>query len=371
MNGRRLISGWAGLTAGVVGMILLGCKRQPEALPSREFMAMGTLASIRTGAGEPHSPESVEREVRAVYAEVEARLSLYRPDSEISRLNGAGTNPVAISPETRLILEKSLCFGEWSGGAFDITIGPLVRLWGFSGGKTPSGRPDADSVQAARQRVGFHYLTLGENWAAAQRPGLFVDLGGIAKGYGVDCAWERIRAQGGRNVLINLGGNLRVMGRPAPNRLWRVGVRNPFDGSRILGQLELASGLAVATSGNYERYVMIDGHRYTHIIDPRTAWPVEGMAGVTVLAPTATEADAWSTILFILGPKEGLVLLAQHPGVEALWVPDRDPREIQVTPGFAKVFQPLPEWRETIKQLNVESIRSRHVSPSIDGEPGK
>jgi thiamine biosynthesis lipoprotein len=333
-------------------------------------MALGTLASIRTGADESVvAPETVEREVRTVFAEVEGRLSVYRPDSEISRLNGAGTNPVAISPSTRVILEQAIHYGELSGGAFDITIGPLVRAWGFSGGKVPQGLPDEETLQATRKRVGFRLIDLEADRVAMRVPEMFIDLGGIAKGYAVDCAWDRVRVVGARNVLINLGGNMRVMGQASSERLWRVGVRNPFDGTQILGQLELAPGQAVATSGNYERFVTIGGRRYTHIIDPRTARPVDGMAGVTVLAPTATEADAWSTILFILGIEAGGALLADHPGIEALWVPDREPLEIWVTPGFAKVFRPLPEWRGGLQLMG--SIQSRHEQAgAIGAVPG-
>jgi thiamine biosynthesis lipoprotein len=330
-------------------MAAVGCRGRQEATPPREFMAMGTLASIRTGADEMVSPETVEREVRAEFADLEGRLSIYRPDSEISRLNAAGTNPVAISPATRVILKQAIHYGEVSGGAFDVTIGPLVRLWGFSGGKVPRGLPDEKALEEARKRVGFQLIILDASRVAMREPGMFVDLGGIAKGYAVDCAWTRVQAEGGQNVLINLGGNMRVMGRPASDRLWRVGVRNPFDGDSVMGHLELVPGQAVATSGNYERFMMIEGHRYAHILDPRTSRPVEGMAGVTVLAPTATEADAWSTILFIVGIEAGQALLADHPGIEALWVPDREPHEIRVTPGLAKVFQPVPEWRGLLK----------------------
>lgn len=332
------------------GVLMMGCRGRREATPPREFMAMGTLASIRTGADEPVSSETVEREVRSVFSDLEGRLSIYRPDSEISRLNGAGTNPVTLSPGTHQILEQAIHFGELSGGAFDITIGPLVRLWGFSGGKVLPGVPDENALAEVRKRVGFRLIALDANRVAMREPGMFVDLGGIAKGYAVDCAWARVQTLGVRNALVNLGGNMRVMGRPASDRDWRVGVRNPFDGDQILGQVELAPGQAVATSGNYERFVRIGGHRYTHIIDPRTSRPVEGMAGVTVLAPTATAADGWSTTLFILGVEEGMALLADHPGIEALWVPDREPHEVWVTPGFEKVFQPLPEWRGLLKK---------------------
>jgi len=328
-----------------------GCRGRGEVSETREFLAMGTVASVRAGAAETRPVAEFEAVMRSTFAADEARLSIYRPESEISRLNQAGTNPVAISAETRAILAQALRVAELSGGAFDPTIGPLVRAWGFSGGRVPTAPPDAETLAAARDRVGYRFLHLEKDRASARIPGLFVDLGGIAKGYAVDGAWEQIAGRGGQHVLINLGGNMRVLGEAAPGRPWRVGVRDPFDGERIVGVMKLAPGQALATSGNYERFVTLAGRRYAHIIDPRTGRPVEGMAGVTVRAPTATAADAWSTILFILGVEDGRAALADQKEIDAAWIPDREPREIWMTPDWARDFEPLPEWRAAVRIL--------------------
>jgi thiamine biosynthesis lipoprotein len=152
-----------------------------------------------------------------------------------------------------------------------------------------------------------------------------------------------------RNAMVDLGGNLRCRGEPRPGEPWKIGVRDPFDRERLIGVLRLTDGWAVATSGNYERFVTIAGKRYAHILDPRSGYPVEGMAGVTVLAPTATDADALSTTLFVLGPVKGRDVLARKPGCHALYVPDRQPMEIRVSAGFRKFFTPEPSFADHVR----------------------
>ncbi len=175
-----------------------------------------------------------------------------------------------------------------------------------------------------------------------------LDFGGIAKGYAVDVCFNELKDKGFKNYIVNIGGNLRVSGQATPTRLWTIGVRNPFDKSEIIGKLRLPSGMALATSGNYERFEYIDGKRYTHIIDPRTGKPVAGMAGTTVLSSTAVETDAMSTTLYVLGIDDGMAALAQTPDCCALFIPDKQPIQIIITPAFAALFEPLPEFRKQV-----------------------
>ena len=183
--------------------------------------------------------------------------------------------------------------------------------------------------------------------------GMRLDLGGIAKGYAVDVAYDRLRAMGRRDFLVDLGGNLRAQGESAPRRGgWRTGVRNPFQAAGIVGMILLTNGESVATSGNYERFVEMDGHHYAHIMDPRSGRPAEGVAGVTVLAPSGLQCDGLSATLFILGPWEGQKFLTLHrPGCEALWIPDTQPLRLVATSGFARRFHPLPQYRDAVTVL--------------------
>jgi len=178
-----------------------------------------------------------------------------------------------------------------------------------------------------------------------------VDLGGIGKGYAVDMAFEMVRRSGVNAAMLDLGGNIRVLGQADSGTNWTIGVRNPFEREQMLGKIALPNGMAVATSGNYERFVEMGGRRYSHIIDPRTGYPVEGMAGVTVVAPDASMSDALSTGLFVLGSQASLDVLKSLPGAEALFIPDRARIEIWLTAGMERLFVPHPESASSVKIL--------------------
>lgn len=317
---------------------------EAEELPAREFAVMGTVARVVVGASEKVSACECERIARSVFEEIEADLSLYRTNSQLSRLNAAaGLDWVPVGPHLRRNLELAVQYAGLSEGAFDVTIGPLVRLWGFSGGPPPPEVPSDAAIQVAREKIGMRHLQLGEGKALLAQRGMVVDLGGIAKGYAVDLCWEALRQRGARDFLVDLGGNIRVSGTPETGHAWRVGVRNPFvrEGG-ILGKVEMSDGMAIATAGNYERFVTINGKRYSHIIDPRSGRPAEGMASVTVMARTATEADGLDTGLYVLGPGEAGRVLCPLTNCAALFVPDRQPLEMLATPNFASRFVPEP-----------------------------
>ncbi len=323
----------------------------PKTVPvERVWPVMGTFASVTLRGDNANLLDSVCDETAAMLDDVNNRMSVYIPDSEISRLNTT-TGTIPLSPLTRQMLQLTRHYTEQTGGAFDATAMPLIRLWGFSGGKAPEQLPSEAMIEAARQRIGIEKLELGEDSARMAVAGTTLDLGGIAKGFAVDRCYDAVIARQPVNAIFNLGGNIRVHGSATPARAWRIGVQDPFEDGQTLGALELASGMAVATSGNYERFVMINGKRYAHIIDPRTGYPVEGMAGVTILSTSATEADALSTALFVIGIKNAAATLARFPGSEAILVPDRHPVEIHVSSGIQSKFTPHPEYRGAVRLL--------------------
>ncbi|MGI6495682.1 MAG: FAD:protein FMN transferase [Kiritimatiellia bacterium] len=303
---------------------------------------MGTIASVSLPAAEEGRLAARRAAVRDRWDELERELSLFREGSDLWRLNeAAGEGDVPIGPDTRRALRDALAMAEASGGAFDPTVGPLMAIWGFRGGAPLENPPDGEALASVRMLVGWTNVVLGAGSARLAKPGMRLDLGGIAKGFAVDEAWDLLRAQGAEDFLLNLGGNIRVRGVPGPGRTgWRLGVRDPIRPDAILGTIELRDGEAVATSGDYERFVQIGGVRYGHILDARTGRPVRGVAGVTVRAPSACLADGLSTALFVLGPDAGRKLLAErHPECEALWVPSEPPHRPVATPGFG--LQPL------------------------------
>jgi len=316
---------------------------------------MGTFASLTLPGEAAEQLESLSARATDCFSSVNNALSIYSTNSELSRLNlSAGVAPAPLSPESLDVLRLSLKYAELSDGCFDPTVAPLVQFWGFSGGTPPERMPSDTAVKAARNSVGYRYLEIHDDSAYLSRPGMKVDLGGIAKGYAVDLCYERLADNNSVSMLINLGGNIRCHGTATRNRQWRIGVRNPFDGAKTIGALELASGMAVATSGSYERFVTIGGERYSHLIDPRTGRPSRGIAGVTALSSSATEADAMSTVLFIMGMEESRKVLSSLPSCQALFVPDRHPMEIWITPGLQALFTPNPEHAARVRVLATE-----------------
>jgi thiamine biosynthesis lipoprotein len=310
---------------------------------------MGTEASVTVPSRYRDRLPQVTDQVRAVFERIEDRLSTYKSESETSELaRAAGQSPVSVSAETYHVLELSKQYGEATGGALDVTVAPLVRLWGF-GAAAPFEMPDPAQVQDALRFVDFRCIELGAGTASVPA-GMSVDLGAIGKGFAVDAAFDI--PLGVDAAMVDLGGNIRVLGQADPGVMWTIAVRNPFDRDEVLGKLALPNGLAVATSGNYERFVEIAGKRYAHIIDPRSGYPVESMAAVTVVSPDATRADALSTGLFVLGIQEGLRTLEQFPGTEAMFIPDRSAIEVWITPGMAKLFSPLPDIKSSVKILS-------------------
>ncbi|MEI6972529.1 MAG: FAD:protein FMN transferase [bacterium] len=301
---------------------------------------MGAFARVSVPAAEDARLDECEAVARRTFAELENLFSVYKPDSEISLLGRqAGGEPIPVSPDTRRILELSLKYAKVSGGCFDPTVAPLVTLWGFNGGKCPVSPPPESLISNVLKRVGYTHLILSNNTARLDLPGMQLDLGGIAKGYAVDVCYDRLVGMGITNVMVDLGGNIRCGGTPAAGRRgWTIGVRSPFDPEVLVGELTLTDGMAVATSGNYEKFVTIRGKRYAHIMNPHTGYPVEGMAGVTVVSTSAVETDGMSTALFVLGFEKAQTAIGQLPNCHALFIPDRQPPIIRLTPGLHNLF---------------------------------
>ncbi len=314
---------------------------------------MGTYGSIMLSGADRGRADEWASIAQNKLKELERAWSVFRSGSEVGRINAAaGDAPVPVSAVTRDAVAAAIRYGSLSGGAFDVTVGPLMKLWGFRSDVPPDQPPPPEAIRETLERVGFRRIVVGPNTVFLERPGMVLDLGGIAKGLAVDAVCEELRRRGARNFLVNLGGNIRVFGRVGPKRPWRVGVRDPFDREKLLGVLALESGEAVATSGNYERFVEIGGRRYAHILDPRTGRPVEGMAGVTVVARSAGEADAMSTALFVLGVERGREALRYVPGCHAVFIPDRRPAEAFVTGGLMRRMQPEIGWMLRMRSLD-------------------
>ncbi len=343
-------------TLFVFALLCLSCSRTERKPLRLQWLTMGTVAAVQCA---DHASAARARETSRVgFDEVNREFSAWRDDSVLSAINrAAGTGHyVAVPATVATVLETALRFCDESGGAFNPMIGPTMRLWGFNGTSESLHTPAAEAVRLATalaDRNAIEIISDAEGKRVRlNKPGMSLDLGGIAKGYAVDLAWRRLKERGHIDTLVDLGGNLRAIGKAAPGRGgWRTGVRNPFDTDGLVGIFLLKDGEATSTSGHYERFVQIDGVRHAHIMDGRTGRPVTGMAGVTVIAPDAMTADALSTALFIIGPEKGIQMLRGHQGCEALWIPDTPNNQtVLATPGFATRLEILrPDaWRLNI-----------------------
>lgn len=270
-----------------------------------------------------YSAESLQAAIDRRLAEINRIMSTYDPDSELSRLNeNASTDWVRISDALSTVLTEARRISVLSDGVFDVTVGPLVNLWGF-GPRRGEGRiPDEAAIAAARERVGYRMLKLRADPPAVRkaRPDLYIDLSAIAKGYGVDQVAELLEAAGVTDYLVEIGGELRTRGVNVEGRPWQIGIEKPAVGERTVQEVIGLSGQGMATSGDYRNFFEIDGQRYAHVIDPTTGWPVRHrLASVSVLDPSCMTADGFATALLALGPERGYAL-AEREQLAALFI---------------------------------------------------
>ncbi|WP_416885190.1 FAD:protein FMN transferase [Marinospirillum sp.] len=306
-------------------VLLAGCLPQTDSQPTRlQGQIFGTfwLVTLPEAVAEREA-RRLDQGIREVLQRVDQQMSTYRADSELMQLN---QHPVGewleVSEALFYVLEKGQEVAQASGGAFDMTMGGLVNLWSFGPEARPEEVPAADLLEARRIEAGYQQLELD---AATQRvrrlSDHFVDLSGIAKGFGVDEVARWLAQQGYSNYLINIGGDLIVAGQRTPERLWTIGVEVPqFDLQQIAQHILPLSDISVATSGDYRNYFEADGRRLSHTISPFTGWPINhNLASVTVLHPENMLADAWATAIMVLGAEAGW-RLAEQEGLEALLI---------------------------------------------------
>jgi thiamine biosynthesis lipoprotein len=312
-------------------------KRQQPLLTSQDTRpVMGTLATV-TVAHEDR--ELAQKALEAAFAEMERLATLwnkYNADSEVGRLNRTGTSKIEISADTLTLLQRAKYFSELSSGAFDITVEPLLRVWKKC--EREQRMPTDAELREAVRCVGYKDLqimklvTLMQRdpsdgrtprqpspgcFAVFQREGMAIDVGAIAKGEAADLVAMKLAAMGIESALVDIGGDIRALNGKPGQGYWTVAVRDPQDAKKLVAKLR-ANGNAITTSGNYERFLTIGEKKINHIIDPRTGEPADKCRSVTIVTPTAADADAFATAVFVLGPEEGMKLVESRPDTEAL-----------------------------------------------------
>ena len=280
---------------------------------------MGTIVEITVADRSEERARLAMTKAMGEFERIDALMSCYRQGSAVFKLNHTGPGEeLAVGEEVFDLLQLAAEVSQSSGGAFDATIRPLSSLWDFDhGGVVPS----RDDIENSTRYVGYEKLILNEKSKSVgfSSRNMGVDLGGIAKGWAVDRAMEELTRSGIRNAIIDAGGDLRVAGARPGRKFWRIGVQHPREQGALLMTFEMKDA-AIVTSGDYERFFVAEGVRYHHILDPASGQPARGCQSVTVIAPTAAEADACSTAAFVLGPDRGLAFLKARPGVRGVIV---------------------------------------------------
>ncbi len=279
----------------------------------RTGMVFGSYVRIRViGENKAELNKAVDKALQEI-CRLDSLWSLFSDKSEVVRLNRDKKG--LVSNETGDLLKKALEFGERTKGVFDITVEPLLRIWGFYDGNYQV--PESAIIARVLKDVDYRRVLINGD-SVVLGDGVSIDLGGIAVGYAVDRALELLQASGAKQGLIDAGGDIRVFG----NKEWRIGVQHPRK-EGVLKILKLREQ-AVSTSGDYEQFFERDGKRFCHIIDPRTGYPARSCVAITVLAATALEADVYATALFVLGVNEGRELLKNQLEVEAYFFEEMD-----------------------------------------------
>jgi thiamine biosynthesis lipoprotein len=314
---------WKGLVLFAL-LALVGCDRSPEA-HRFEGPIFGTGYHVTVyGDFSDRQLTSLKDGIDDALEDVDRLMSTYKPESELSRFNAAPVGePFALSPPTAQVIDEAIEIGELSNGAFDVTVGAAVNLWGFGPDKRPDEIPSDAEIAEALDEVDFRALHLNGNRLTKTKP-VYVDLSGIAKGYGVDHVAARLDALGVTSYLVEVGGEIRTRGTKPGGEPWRVAVEKPVSRERSVQRVLELEDVAVATSGDYRNYYEEDGRRYSHTIDPRTGRPItHHLASVTVVAEQCSTADGLATALEVLGPKKGMAL-ANREDIAAYFIVKTD-----------------------------------------------
>ncbi len=279
---------------------------------------MGTSVEITVSQAEPATAERAARAAFAAMERVNVLMSNFRPESEVSEItHQAGKGKVRVSPETLEVIERALDYGRLSDGAFDITVGPVFRLWNFAAGTIP----DEASRKEALKRVDYRKVKVDpvKSTIFLRERGMELDLGAIAKGYAVDLACAALLQNGAANYLVKAGGEIKAHGEKEAGIPWTIGIQHPRLASELLAKVKVRNA-AVSTSGDYEKFFLRNGERYHHLLNPATGLPAREAQAVVILAEKSMDADALSTTVFVLGPEKGLALLKKLPEVHGLIV---------------------------------------------------
>jgi FAD:protein FMN transferase len=311
-------------------LLALTCPAHSSHVFKYHQVSMGTTVEISLMGSDE---EEARKAAMVAFQEIKRIERLMGPKNEsgdVYRINqSAGMEWVNVSPETMKVIHKAKEISTLSEGAFDITVAPLTQIWRIAREKGVP--PSADEVKKLLELVNFRGILIApEDKILLKKKGMAIDLGGIAKGYAVDKAFEILQSLGYQNIIVNAGGDLRVGGKRL-NHPWIIGIQHPRESQKLMARVSLSDS-ALATSGNYEKFFMYQGKRYGHIFNPKDGFPTEACQSVSIIDKDCMAADALATAVFVLGPEKGYALCQKLDGVNCLLV-DKDGKVI-FSPGL-------------------------------------
>lgn len=348
VNRKSHPGGWLFTVATALALsLLVACSGRPE--PVRlAGETMGTSWHVTVIPG-PDIPTSavLQQGIEAELESVNLSMSTYREDSEISRFNALPVDEwFDLSPDFYEVLSSAMAIGWQSRGAYDVTVAPLVDLWGFGPAGPVSEPPSDDAVTDVLERVGQDHLRLdGDGRRLLKRSPVSLDFSSIAKGFAVDRVAQWLGGQGLENYLVEVGGEMRLAGVSGRGDPWRIAIERPDSGDRAAETAIRVSEVGVATSGDYRNFFELDGKRYSHSIDPRRGYPVaHDLVSVTVVHPSAMVADGWATALVVLGYEDAMAV-AQEQGLAVYFIRRQgEAFEASHTPAFSRYLEdPAPQ----------------------------
>jgi thiamine biosynthesis lipoprotein len=321
----------------VPGLVACSADSRQARLTTLTGSTMGTTYSVKITDLPPGcNPDSLQAGIERILTVIDAQMSTYNPDSEVSRFNASrSTDWMAISTDTLLVIDEALRIARLTKGAFDVTVDPLVRLWGF-GAAVPQQLPPAqEQIRAIMDNVNYTHIQTQQSPPAVRKKhvDISIDLSAIAKGFGVDKIAEYLSAADLDNYLVEIGGELRGRGCNPQGLPWQIAIEQPLAGQRSIQQVIRLADWAIATSGHYRNFFEQDKRRYSHLIDPVTGRPViHPLASVSVLSPSSMFADGMATALMVLGPDAG-VALAKRENLAAFFI-------VKTENGFVEISTP-------------------------------
>ncbi len=314
----------------ILFIVVYGCGQR---FPTKKEFLMDTEVEIILPQGSEEDFTTAFNEMRRI----EKLMDVYDPGSELSRINKlADKRAIKVSKEIFEVLKEALKYSRLTSGAFDMSIRPLCALWGERGKLKEI--PEVREIEERLPLVNYKNIILNEKNQTVEfrREGMALDLGGVAKGYALDCAIRVLKERGIKEALINAGGDIKVMG----ERVWKIGLQHPREENKVLAVIRLKDQ-AIATSGDYQRYFIKEGKRYHHIINPETGYPADECMSATIIGPNATQADSLATGVFVLGPKEGMELIESLKDVEGIIIDSQG--KILLSSGLKEKLQISPK----------------------------